>query len=150
MKPSRTKTETADLILTAAERVVLRDGVARLTLEAVAREAKLSKGGLLYHFATKEALIQAMLDRLIQHCEHEIEAHQQGDIEVLGLEPAERVIDLVKRTQLLDSPNPGLRGGIAGADPFWGRYNRTSILSWATKFFIDALITKAETRRSGA
>jgi AcrR family transcriptional regulator len=55
--------------------------VARLTLEAVAREAKLSKGGLLYHFATKEALIQAMLDRLIQHCEHEIEAHQQGDIE---------------------------------------------------------------------
>ena len=66
------------------------------------------------------------------------------------LEPAERVIDLVKRTQLLDSPNPGLRGGIAGADPFWGRYNRTSILSWATKFFIDALITKAETRRSGA
>ena len=55
-----------DLILTAAERVVMRDGVMRLTIEAVAREAKLSKGGVLYHLATKEALIQAMLERLIQ------------------------------------------------------------------------------------
>lgn len=66
------------------------------------------------------------------------------------LEPANRAIDLVKRTQLLDSTNPGLRGGIAGADPFWGRYNRTSILSWATKFFIDALIVKADMRRRRA
>jgi AcrR family transcriptional regulator len=79
MKRQRPKPRTPDLILTAAERVVLRDGVARLTLEAVAREAKLSKGGLLYHFSTKEMLIQAMLSRLIRHCEHEIEAYQQED-----------------------------------------------------------------------
>jgi len=79
MKRQRPKPRTPDLILTAAERVVLRDGVARLTLEAVAREAKLSKGGLLYHFSTKEMLIQAMLSRLIQHCEREIEAYQQED-----------------------------------------------------------------------
>lgn len=79
MKRPKAKTPTPDLILTAAERVVLRDGVMRLTLEAVAREAKLSKGGLLYHFATKEALIQAMLARLIQYCEREIEVHQRHD-----------------------------------------------------------------------
>ena len=70
---------TIDLILTAAERVALRDGVLHLTVEAVAREAKLSKGGVLYHFATKESLIQAMLDRLIQYCEQEIAQHQQND-----------------------------------------------------------------------
>jgi AcrR family transcriptional regulator len=81
MKPAKVKTSTPDLILTAAERVVLRDGVMRLTLEAVAREAKLSKGGLLYHFATKEALIQAMLARLIHYCEREIEVHRQHDVE---------------------------------------------------------------------
>jgi AcrR family transcriptional regulator len=81
MKPPKVKTSTPDLILTAAERVVLRDGVMRLTLEAVAREAKLSKGGLLYHFATKDALIQAMLERLIRYCEREIEVHQQRDAE---------------------------------------------------------------------
>jgi AcrR family transcriptional regulator len=81
MKPARTTTQTIDLILTAAERVVMRDGVMHLTIDAVAREARLSKGGLLYHFGTKEALIQAMLKRLIQYCEREIEAHQQHDAE---------------------------------------------------------------------
>jgi AcrR family transcriptional regulator len=79
MKRQKAKTPTPDLILTAAERVVLRDGVMRLTLEAVAREARLSKGGLLYHFATKEALIQAMLARLIHYCDREIEVHRRHD-----------------------------------------------------------------------
>ena len=79
MARQKTPTPTIDLILTAAERVALRDGVLRLTVEAVAREAKLSKGGVLYHFATKESLIQAMLDRLIQYCEQEMTQHQQND-----------------------------------------------------------------------
>jgi len=79
MTSLKTPTPTIDLILTAAERVALRDGVLRLTVEAVAREAKLSKGGVLYHFATKESLIQAMLDRLIRYCEQEMEQHQQND-----------------------------------------------------------------------
>jgi AcrR family transcriptional regulator len=81
MKRPKTRIPTPDLILSAAERVALRDGVMRLTLQAVACEAKLSKGGVLYHFATKETLIQAMLERLIQYCEREIEAHQQRDAE---------------------------------------------------------------------
>jgi AcrR family transcriptional regulator len=80
MTRQKTPTPTIDLILTAAERVALRDGVLRLTVEAVAREAKLSKGGVLYHFATKESLIQAMLDRLIQYCEQEMTQHQQNDV----------------------------------------------------------------------
>jgi AcrR family transcriptional regulator len=79
MERQQTPIPTIDLILTAAERVALRDGVLHLTVEAVAREAKLSKGGVLYHFATKESLIQAMLDRLIQYCEQEIAQHQQND-----------------------------------------------------------------------
>jgi AcrR family transcriptional regulator len=43
-RPHRT-TPTPDRILAAAARVVLRDSVRRLTLEAVAREAQLSKVG---------------------------------------------------------------------------------------------------------
>jgi hypothetical protein len=42
-----------DRILDAAERVVLRDGVTHLTLDAVAAETGISKGGLLYHFPSK-------------------------------------------------------------------------------------------------
>ena len=58
---------------------MLRGGVIRLTLEAVAHEARLSKGGVLYHLATKEALIQAMTARLIQYSEQEIEQQQRHD-----------------------------------------------------------------------
>jgi hypothetical protein len=74
-RPHRT-TPTPDRILAAAARIVLRDSVRHLTLDAVAREAKLSKGGVFYHFATKDALIQAMLARLIQSCERELAGPQ--------------------------------------------------------------------------
>jgi len=60
-----TKAETTRArILSAAEEVVLRDGVAHLTLEAAAAEAGMSKGGVLYHFPSRDALVQAMLARL--------------------------------------------------------------------------------------
>lgn len=49
-----------DRILEAAHRVVSDLGAGHLTLEAVALAAGVSKGGLLYHFPTKEALIAAV------------------------------------------------------------------------------------------
>jgi AcrR family transcriptional regulator len=51
-------------ILDAAEAVVLESGARHMTLDAVAVKAGVSKGGLLYHFPTKDALLRAMLDRL--------------------------------------------------------------------------------------
>ncbi len=56
------KADTHDALLHAAQRVVARDGVVRLTLDAVAREAGVSKGGVLYHFPTKNALVAAMME----------------------------------------------------------------------------------------
>lgn len=50
-------------LLDAAERLVLEVGAAHLTLDAVAKFAGVSKGGLLYHFPSKEALLEAMLER---------------------------------------------------------------------------------------
>jgi len=55
-----------DKIVDAAERVVIEVGAAHMTLDAVAGKASVSKGGLLYHFASKEALLKAMLERRIQ------------------------------------------------------------------------------------
>jgi AcrR family transcriptional regulator len=54
-----------DDLLDAAELIVRRDGASKLTLDAVAAEAGVSKGGLLYHFATKEALVSAMVERML-------------------------------------------------------------------------------------
>jgi len=56
--------DTRERILFGAEEVVLRDGVARLTLETAAIEAGVSKGGVLYHFPTRAALVSAMVERL--------------------------------------------------------------------------------------
>lgn len=50
-------------ILDAAEKLVVRDGAGHLTLDAVAQAAGVSKGGLLYHFPTKDALLAGMIDR---------------------------------------------------------------------------------------
>ncbi|WP_198373209.1 TetR/AcrR family transcriptional regulator [Roseomonas rosulenta] len=60
-------------ILDAVERIVVARGVAGLTLEAAAREAGVSKGGLLYHFASKEALLTGLLERLAAFIRSEFE-----------------------------------------------------------------------------
>ena len=66
---------TKQRILEAAERVVLRDGVGHLTLEAAAAESGLSKGGVLYHFPSRDALVAAMVTRIIELFEADIASH---------------------------------------------------------------------------
>lgn len=56
-------------IVDAAEKVVIEVGAAHMTLDAVAEKAGVSKGGLLYHFPNKEALLKAMLERRMQRFE---------------------------------------------------------------------------------
>lgn len=51
-------------ILDAAFHLARRDGVAAITLEAVASRARVSKGGLLYHFPSKDALVRGMVEDL--------------------------------------------------------------------------------------
>jgi AcrR family transcriptional regulator len=51
-------------LLNAAAEVLLSEGAEALTLEAVARQAGVSKGGLFYHFPSKQALVAAMIERL--------------------------------------------------------------------------------------
>ena len=78
--------ETKERILNAAEDVVLRDGVARLTLESAAAEAQLSKGGVLYHFPTRDALVGGMIRRMIDGFNEDLRLAGGGD-EGDGLEP---------------------------------------------------------------
>lgn len=58
-----------DALLDAAEAVVLEMGATKLTFDAVAERAGVSKGGLLYSFPTKEALLQGMVARLCDRFE---------------------------------------------------------------------------------
>lgn len=61
----RKSNTTRDAILRSAGRVVEQEGVSGMTLDAVAREAGVSKGGLLYHFPGKDALIRGMIQRYV-------------------------------------------------------------------------------------
>ncbi|MEJ2578519.1 MAG: TetR/AcrR family transcriptional regulator [Kineosporiaceae bacterium] len=74
--PGRASTRAR--ILDAAEDVVLTDGVANLTLEKTADRAGLSKGGVLYHFPSRSALIAAMVERLAGQFDEGLRAQHTG------------------------------------------------------------------------
>jgi AcrR family transcriptional regulator len=75
-------TDTREHILQAAEGLVLRLGVARLTIQGAADEAGVSKGGVLYHFPTRDALVSAMVERLACKWEDDLARHKRtsGDV----------------------------------------------------------------------
>jgi AcrR family transcriptional regulator len=56
-RQQRRRDRSREDILTAARVVLLRDGIAAVTLDAVARAAGMSKTGLYYYFPSKEALV---------------------------------------------------------------------------------------------
>lgn len=62
----RTRVIDRDQLLDAAERVVARDGAAKLTLESVAAEAGVSKASVLYDHKTKQALTAALVRRALE------------------------------------------------------------------------------------
>ncbi|ABY22680.1 predicted transcriptional regulator, TetR family [Renibacterium salmoninarum ATCC 33209] len=62
-----TRTSSArDRILQAFENLLLSDGERAATLESVAAAAGVSKGGLLYHFGSKEALGEGLIEKFLQ------------------------------------------------------------------------------------
>ena len=54
---------TRDRLLDAFETLLVSAGSRAATLDAVAAEAQVSKGGLLYHFHSKDELVDGMLSR---------------------------------------------------------------------------------------
>ena len=69
---TRRSAATVDQILDAAEEVLLAHGITGFTLNAVAAQAGITKGGLLYHFRTKNDLERGIEKRFIAHIEHKL------------------------------------------------------------------------------
>jgi AcrR family transcriptional regulator len=61
MSPRPSKRES---LLRAASTLVAEQGYSSLTLDAVGAATGVSKGGVLYHFPTKEALVAALVEQL--------------------------------------------------------------------------------------
>jgi AcrR family transcriptional regulator len=75
---------TRETILSAAERIIVNSGLEKATIDEVAREARISKGGVLHHFPSKEAIVIALLSRLIDIFEADVNARQAEDPEPVG------------------------------------------------------------------
>ncbi|WP_425290948.1 TetR/AcrR family transcriptional regulator [Spirosoma linguale] len=58
--------ESRQAVLEAAFELIPEIGLDKLTLDAVSKKAKLSKGGLLHHFPKKDALINALFADSLQ------------------------------------------------------------------------------------
>lgn len=59
--------------------MILAQGVAGLTLDAVAQMAGVSKGGLLHHFASKQALLDALYNELLEQMDAQISNAMKKD-----------------------------------------------------------------------
>lgn len=70
--------DTRDRILDALEALLLDGGLSQFTLDAVAERAGVSKGGLLYHFPSKAALLSAMVRRLGQRSDAQMATALSG------------------------------------------------------------------------
>ncbi len=71
-------------ILNAATRVVQREGVTTLTYESVAAEAGMTKGGLLYHFPSREELLLGLHRHVAEQWERSLEAQAGGTAQELS------------------------------------------------------------------
>jgi AcrR family transcriptional regulator len=115
-----------DRILDAFEELLIEHGERASTLEAVARSAGVSKGGLLYHFASKDALVEGVIDRLTQQVQVDLErmrAAPAGPVDyfirtsVSSQSPLDRTIIAVAR--LAQGANPRAREALHRMQADW-------------------------------
>jgi AcrR family transcriptional regulator len=71
-------------LLDCAARISLEQGLPAVTLQAVADAAHVTKGGLLHHFPSKQALIQAVFHDLLDRLDVQIDALIEEDPDAHG------------------------------------------------------------------
>ena len=85
-----------DRILDNFEDILIKEGERAATMDAVAAAAGVSKGGLLYHFPSKEAMVDALCERL--------SALTAADAEQIISAPEGAARYYVRTSRFVDSP----------------------------------------------
>ncbi|MBI4578643.1 MAG: TetR/AcrR family transcriptional regulator [Planctomycetes bacterium] len=134
-----------DRLLNAAEQVVGRDGVANLTLEAVANEAGVSKGGLLYHFPTKSALITAIVERMAVQCEGDQERAVAADPCPTGAFTRAYLAARAEPREPHKRPVHTALLAAAGTDPQYLDPFRKRFLEWQARLASDGIAPEVAT-----
>lgn len=88
------RSSSRERLLDAAAQLITQHGVQDLTLDAVAAAAGVTKGGLIYHFKTKDDLLGALVLRLVEH----VDQRQRAKAAKRGTTRSARLLALVDDT----------------------------------------------------
>lgn len=79
----RDKEQTRERILDAAEKLFAEKGFYETAMDEIVQAAQISKGGVYFHFPSKEKLFFALLDKLADTLHQEVQqeiAHRRGAV----------------------------------------------------------------------
>ncbi|WP_313405889.1 TetR/AcrR family transcriptional regulator [Aeromicrobium sp.] len=117
---------TRDRLLDAFELIIVGAGSRAATLDAVAAEAGVSKGGLLYHFHSKEALVDAMIERLRRQADEDVERMREapeGPVDFYLETSVDSGSDfdraLIAGARIAQDQDPGARAAMADIRAAW-------------------------------
>lgn len=146
-KPQRDAVRTRALLLAAAGRCIATRG-ASVSLDVIAREAGVSKGGLLHHFPTREdlllALMQELLDQFTAAVDREL-AVELAHVPAGSPAPAGSLVRAYVRAVFADLED-GDRAreqvtlmGMIGASPAVTEFVRSDDEAWSARLADDGL-----------
>lgn len=98
---------TRERLIEATMQTVRSRGITGFTLDAVAKEAGVSKGGLLHHFHSKEALVEAVLRQLFADFEAKVQHYLEREPSTNG-----RRLRAYVRATFDDDPLPLALGAV--------------------------------------
>lgn len=94
-------------VLAAARRIVVERGAGALTFEELAAESGVTRGGINYHFATKEALLQGLIEEDMRQWHEATRQLAPSDVD-------EKTGDLVAFIRLATRPGDDHRRFVGG------------------------------------
>lgn len=132
MPRTRDPEQTRLSLLDAARRVLQTQGAA-LSLDAVAREAGVSKGGLLHHYPSREALLSALALDLLARFRACVEAARDAEVAGGGARPGAWLRAYIEASF---DPQPGEDAMLAALAPLAGHPELVARLREAQAFVL--------------
>ncbi|CUB02963.1 TetR/AcrR family transcriptional regulator [Marinomonas fungiae] len=141
--PKRTKTQLKShiraqnqaLILTTAERVFARQGLAKTTTQMIADEAGLPKANIHYYYRSKKDLLEAVLESILQLW---LDSVSQFNVETGPRYNLTRYIsEKLDQSRLNPNASKVFAMALIGEEPF--------VLEFLRRFFVDELQKEKQT-----
>jgi AcrR family transcriptional regulator len=133
---ARPPTDLRPRVLDAALSVLLHRGAHAVTLDAVAREAGVSKGGLLYQFPGRAALLEGMVRDVIARFDGAVAEAMAADPQPVG-----RFLRAYLRVVMAESERSAARALLAAvaAEPALSEVVREGYAGWFARAAEDGL-----------